>query len=415
MDDDDDDGIDSNASDLSENELFSDDDSGSDVFHLPEQESRDSIAKYTRMYASENHPEEETKSIPSSPSDPSDNKSDCDMDVANEDVNHIIRISTPEETSTFNDDDYPFAPVLPACFNNYSLSELSKLPADVNWRSIVKSSKNTSLSNLGSLSKQNMIDNKNTSWKLVTARKQQQASELTSPTDALVERLLTMERLQLRTTQIEILRKYHRSHHKVNAATSSNSKVNGSKNGNGGGVAGGRPTSAQQPSTSHSRSKSESDSNKQNSSDKEPVPPPASSLAKRRHSSSLAISRVEWANQATQGNNSLLERAMKDGDLTILHNHWLVRRATLMVNNQNENGQNQDPNGASNNSKRNPRSERYRFRVALSKLYKYSWSEKVKVGLPQNYSSLTTRYSSCATCRSMANKMSMNQNYVRPR
>ena len=287
--------------------------------------------------------------------------------------------------------------------DHYSLSDLSKLPSDVNWRSIVRNSKNTSLSNLSAISKQHFIENKNSPWKLACARKQQQMAEIISPVDTIIERLLVMERLQLRTTQLEVLRKYHRSHRR----TANNGNKNSNKTSNG------RPTSAQPPATAHGRSKSESDSAKV----PEPVavPPPATSLAKRRHSSSLATSRVEWANQATKGNNSLLERAMKDGDLTILHNHWLVRRATLMVNNQTENGQSQDLNNACSNSKRTSRSDRYRFRVALSKLYKYSWSEKVKAGLPQNYCSLTTRYSSCATCRSMANKMSMNQNYVRPR
>jgi len=91
--------------------------------------------------------------------------------------------------------------------------------------------------------------------------------------------------------------------------------------------------------------------------------------------------RVDWALRASRGNNNVLERAIRDNDLTILDQNWISSRCVQIKQKIESRFQNlRKQTNDVNERKQLRHKEKKKIRNALSRLYNYSWSEKTMAG-----------------------------------
>ncbi|XP_002130527.3 uncharacterized protein LOC100183453 [Ciona intestinalis] len=274
--------------------------------------------------------------------------------------NEVIEFSSEEEVF---EDEYLFSEVLPAAFDEVTLHELSMLPFDSDWKAVVSVADSFPLA-------QKKIGKRKTTKAAVARRERimQQRGDV----EAVIDRLLSFEKLQAVTAQNELQRKLHSAHLRSKTKHSVTKSL-----------------SAQSDSKI-------SDSN--NSAVK-------NIWARRRSSIPNFNARLAWATEARLNEDSMLNRACKDGDLTILHNNWLAcckdrAQGKSESKRADPSSQKSCDQVASSNVKR-PKSARNRVGY-----YEYHLSERSKDEKRRRYSNAANTSSViCSLCRERARRI----------
>ncbi|CAK8694878.1 unnamed protein product [Clavelina lepadiformis] len=345
-------------SDISENEISSDgEDDDSLSFEGSEKHGRSCIEKYKQLYERENRSNVAA-------SDPGADKPGDDM----QETSYDCQLSESDNKTPA----YEFADVFPKKFEKYDIRMLSKLPYDVNWRSVVNLTELCS----GSDRKHSQRRHSVNSCKARRAKALEERKSL----ENLIERLINLDKLQTSTEQRELAIKYHRAHI--------------------------RSIALKQKTSSGKNLSSSSMQNENKSSDLPASGFSTSRESPRRRSSVPSVnSRLAWVSEMSQGDNSVLEQACKNGDLTLLHDNWLASiknriRPTSEANRRfSESSRSGDPGSLSKRGRR-PRS-----RPTLPRYYVYEWSERTKDDRYRLKTSCKVRAQPCATCREKARRM----------
>ena len=256
-------------------------------------------------------------------------------------------------------ENFEFATVFPKEFEKYNLKELSTLPHDMNWRNFVRlsdlHSDDQSKSKASYVAKQRL------------ARSPKVAQER-NRMEALVDRLLTMEKLQALTKQWEVMSRYHVTHVRAAAAklkTQNNRTVS-------------TASQAQKP----------------NNPDTESISNPRS-LTRRRSSASISSARLAWANEISQGDQNILKEANRSGNFSAVLDDWTTK--------------NRSSKSAVDQGRRlydcSRLTRRWRSRYMHPRFYEYHWSERTKEDKNRTAIFWGGRSRSCSTCREKWKKL----------
>ena len=366
-------------SDLSENEWSSDDEN-----LTYEGSGQRDMERCKRLYEMENNSRiSESEGCHNLSPD----KDISDVSFTEFDVDKCDSVEKSDDSSETDEQSYAFADFFPPALCQYNLYELSALPQDVDWRSVIQMSK------LFPGPRHQVTCRRNTRAPC-KARQHGTTCQTRMVFETVIDRLLVMEKLQTAAIQQEALRRYH-SMHRRQSLLRSKSVANKSKTG----------------SLERKEVKDVTNS----------TSPPTSgrptSGARRRNSSSRMSMRMAWATETLQGEESLLKRACEDGDLTILHRNWLACCRKFC----------RTPIGAkrlSDTSKPSTdlsalaekRFKRHRPSTSFPSLYVYEWSERTKDEKNRSNSSSGhfAQTSSCPTCREHVRKLRRDSSSSQP-
>ena len=355
-----------NESDISEQEMSSDEEDGIADSLGDAESNRLCIERYKELYKNENISTASQHSF--------------DADAANttpvEDKKAIKKLASLEKTSSLEEPvKYQFASVFPQKFQKYNLNELSTLPFDLNWRNVVR------LSDLHT-------ERRGWSKKSYVARQRHARSprvlEDRDRLESFVDRLLSMEKMQSATKQFEQMNRYHFAHVRAAAAKM---KVQNNKS-----SPTPIPTNDEKPSDSPNES----------------GPPTSRTSTRRRSSVPLASARLAWANEIAQGEQNMLKEAHRSGDFSALIDDWSAKNKP----NRCYNDRGRRSSGCALAAKRT------RNRFTHPRFYEYEWSERTKDDKSRAPLCWNSRLRSCSTCREKwrkINNMTSQERRRRPR
>ena len=333
-----------NESDISQQEMSSDEEDGITDPIQTDERSRRVVEKYKELYKNENMAENNNLDFSHVAESPKTKEKHKDLNKKRN------KFEKNKESQT-----YEFAPVLPKQFDKYSLSELSVLPHDVNWRDVIKSCDlcpdRRPWKKDGCVAKQRRI-------------RINKAKDERNKMESFVDRLLCLEKLQTTTRRTEFMNRYHVAHVRATAAAARLKAQNAKPSAN----------STNNDNAKQNESTSDSTSN----------PNPRTS-SRRRSSVPLASARLAWANQITQGEH--MKEAHRSGDFSAVIDNWSAKNRP--TKNNSDKGRR-----SSDCSIKKPRS-----RWMHPRFYDYHWSEKSKDDNIRPTSYWGSRIRSCSTCK----------------